>query len=295
MDENPARTPEAGEARSSGQVPASRIQALVHLLGDDDPKICSVAWAHLEKIGEPALSFVESATRQTGDERVQIQAARFLKEWSRREVFARWVAFCRKGQLDLEEGAFLLAETEYPGLDVGSYRKTLDGYAHVLEGRLSTARSTEDAVKKINAFLFSDLNFRGNAAEHDDPENSYLNRVLDLKRGIPISLSAIYLLVARRLGVTVHGVGMPQHFLLKYKGSGGEVFVDTFHQGKLLTARDCARFLAEARIPFHEEYFRAVTDAEMLTRMLGNLLRIYLEMKDQRRHDRITAMLKLLS
>jgi regulator of sirC expression with transglutaminase-like and TPR domain len=265
-----------------------------------------VAWDHLERIGEPALPFLEDATRASADVRVRVQSERFLKEWSRREVLHRWVEFCRAGRFDLEDGAFLIAASEYPDLDVALYRKALDNFAGVLRGRLATARTTDEAVKKISSFLFAEVGFQGNVAEYYDPENSYLHRVMDRKKGIPISLATVFLCVARRVSVRVEGVGMPQHFLLKYRSSifsprspqgdaAGEVFIDVFHSGRLLTARNCARFLAEAQIPFRDDYLRAVPDREILSRMLGNLLRIYMEAEDQRRHDRVAAMLKLLA
>jgi len=279
----------------SNEVPHSRIDALVRLLGDDDPKIFSVAWDQLEKIGEPALAVLEQAKCEAEDKRVRIQSGRFLKEWSRREVLRRWVAFCRRGEIELERGALLLAESEYPEVDMLAYRRALDGYALVLRNRLATARTTDEAVKRISTLLFGEVGLRGNATEYYNPENSYLNRVLDLKRGIPISLATVFLLTARRLSIPVEGVGMPQHFLLKYRGSTQEVFVDVFHGGKLLTVRDCARLLSDAQVVFHHDYLRTVSDREILIRMLGNLLRVYHSVEDQRRYDRVSAMLKLLS
>jgi regulator of sirC expression with transglutaminase-like and TPR domain len=143
--------------------------------------------------------------------------------------------------------------------------------------------------------LFGEIGFKGNTADYEDPDNSYLNRVIDSKRGIPISLSAVFLAVARRVSLPVQGVGMPFHFLLKYRGPLGEVFLDAFHGGKLVTARECAALLAREKVSLQEEHLRAVSDREILARMLGNLLRIYLKVEDQRRYDRVSAMLKLLS
>jgi regulator of sirC expression with transglutaminase-like and TPR domain len=276
------------------KVPESRIDALVRLLGDDDAKISAVAWENLENIGEQGLPFLERAARDSQDSRVRVQSERFLKEWGRREVFRRWVEFCRGGRLDLEEGAFLIASTEYPDIDMAPYRGALDGYAQVLRRRLEKTRTVDEGVKRVSSLLFGELGLKGNAAEYSNPENSYLNRVLDLRKGIPITLATLFLCIARRISLPVEGVGMPQHFLLKYRGASGEVFVDAFHGGKTFTARDCAAMLAEAQIPFRADHLRAVTDREMLARMLGNLLRVYLSLEDRRRYDRISAMLKLL-
>lgn len=276
------------------EVPASRIEALVRLLGDEDQKIHSVAWKHLEQIGDPALRELERASSSSSDPRVRLQAGRFLVEWRRREVFRRWIEFSRRPEIDLEEGAFLIAESEYPDLNVASFRATLDGYAQVLRSRLATARSNDEAVRRTSALLFQELGYRGNTKEYYSPENSYLNRVMETRRGIPISLSVVYLLTARRVGVPVVGVGMPRHFLLKFRGQGHEVFVDAFRSGALLSASDCARLLEESRVELHAEHLRAVSDRQILARMLTNLLRVYHTAEDVRRTDRVSAMLKLL-
>lgn len=278
----------------STEVPSSRIQALVRLLGDDDPKIVAVVWENLERIGVSCLPEIERAALNAEDSRVRAQSTRFLKEWSRREVFRRWVEFCRRPTLDLEDGAFLIAESEYPGCDTSSYRKQIDGYALVLKGRIATARNSDEAVRRISGLLFHELGFKGNTKDYYNPENSYLNRVLDLRRGLPITLSTVFLLTARRVGVPAEGVGMPQHFLVKYRGTRHEVFVDAFHSGALMSLRDCVRRLAEAQIDFREDHLLALTDREILARMLGNLLRVYHNADDTRRCGRVTAMLKLL-
>jgi regulator of sirC expression with transglutaminase-like and TPR domain len=282
-------------SRPPPEASPERIDALVRLLGDEDPKICSVAWDNLERIGAPALPFIEATMKRTDDSRVRVQSSRFLKEWSRREVFRRWVEFTKRGGTDLEEGAFLIAETEYPDLDMKRYRAALDGYAAALRRRLPTARTTDEAVRMLSKLLFAEVGFKGNTEDYGNPDNSYLNRVIDSKRGIPITLSTVFLGVARRLSLPVNGVGMPFHFLLKYRGPSGDVFLDTFHGGRVITPRECAAILAREKVMIRDDHLRTVSDREILARLLGNLLRAYLKAQDQRRYERVSAMLKLLS
>jgi regulator of sirC expression with transglutaminase-like and TPR domain len=188
----------------------------------------------------------------------------------------------------------LIARSEYPDFDASVFGRVLDEYAAVLAPRLLGVSSVDESVRRVSAFLFGDVGFRGNAKEYYDPENSYLNRVLERRLGIPITLATVFLLVARRLGLPVHGVGLPQHFILKFRGKDGEVFMDPFGGGKFLGVKDCARYLSEKHVPFLDAYLRAVTDGEILTRMLGNLLRIYIAQDDQSRCDRVSGMLKAL-
>lgn len=281
--------------RKDEAISASRVLALVRLLGDEDSRICSVAWANLEKLGPAVLPYVDQARRNGNDARVRIQCGRFIQEWLRRDALARWVRFSKEGPVQLEEGAFLIAATEYPELEVQKYREQIDGYAEEVRGRLRNRHSIDEAVSTLSQVLFHELGFRGNVENYYDPDNSYLNRVLEERKGIPISLCALFLLVARRLSFPVYGVGLPRHFCLKYRSPRGELFIDAFHGGRLMTVRDCAHFLSSAHLPFLEDCLRAVSDREMLIRMLGNLLRIYCARGDQRRADRIAGMLKMLS
>lgn len=285
-----------GPGGAAGDLAPARIEALIRLLGDDDEKICAVAWKHLEDAGAASIPQLRLACAESDDARVRSQARSFLREWRRREVLDSWRAFCRSGSLDLESGAFLIARSEYPEAEFSGCRKILDGFASVVGRRIATARSVETVVHSLVQFLYHEQGFRGNEEDYYCPDNSYLNRVLDLRIGIPISLATVYLLVARRLSIPLQGVGMPQHFLMKYRGSGGrdEAFLDPFSGHAKLRAEDCRRYLEFKGVAFELGYLRAVSDRDMLSRMLGNLLRVYHAEGDERRLGRVHVMLKAL-
>lgn len=271
----------------------SRVEALIHLLGDQDSQIAKSAWEHLEREGEPLRPVIEEAVVSSPDPRVRVQARKFLLEWSRRDIFQRWVEFC-DGAVELERGATLIAQSEYPEIDTSELHVFITGCAQYVQRRIQRCRTTEAAANRLVQHLHGDLGFTGNTADYYDPENSYLNRVIERKTGIPISLATVYLLVSRRLSLPIHGVGLPQHFLLKYWTRAGERLLDPFHGGRKLSVRECSCLLERCGIAFHERYLRAVTDREILSRTLGNLLRVYHAQGDQRRLNRVTAMLRLL-
>lgn len=274
----------------------TRNEALIHLLGDDDRGIRIKAWRHLEKIGAEALDSIESAAGGAEDPEVRKQAGRFLREHKRREVFKEWLQFCREPGTDLEEGSLLVARSEYPDLDPAACAGLLDGYASSLEGSLGGSR--QEGVEALVELLAGELGFSGNAEEYYDADNSYLNRVLESRQGIPLSLSVVYLLVARRCGIALSGVAMPRHFLLKFEtsgpGGGGGLFLDPFNGGRLLDVKECVELLESSGEKFREEYLEAADDRAILTRMLGNLLNVYHSSSDSRRMNRVAAMLKLL-
>ncbi len=273
----------------------AQLDALVRLLGDEDENVLRVVWDELERLGTAALPALREARREHCDERVRVQAERFLREWHRRGVFREWVQFCRRGRWDLEEGSFLVARSERPDCDVGACAARLDEHANTLRRRVEAAPTPDAAVTKVTQYLFDELGFTGNSTRYDDPDNSYLDRVLERKIGIPISLSAVVLLVCRRLALRVTGVGTPGHFLLKFRGASGERFVDAFHGGRILDTRECARLLATVGVQLESRHLRAVDDQTILIRMLNNLFKVYWDAGDTRRSNRVAAMAKLLS
>jgi regulator of sirC expression with transglutaminase-like and TPR domain len=160
--------------------------------------------------------------------------------------------------------------------------------------RMGRRVSGEEAVKTLNRYLFTEQGFRGNTKNYYEADNSYLNRVLDRKTGIPISLAMVYLLVGRRLGLPVYGIGMPGHFLVKFESERYKVFVDCFNAGALLTEKDCARFLIQAGYGFEEKYLHKSQPTAILTRTLKNLIAIYNKMDECVKAERYTRFIHVL-
>lgn len=185
-----------------------------------------------------------------------------------------------EGAIPLAEAALLLACEEYPQLEVSPYLDELDNIAAVVRDRIQPGDSPEGTVRTINSVLFDLLGFRGNTENYNDPRNSFFNDVLERRVGIPITLSAVYLEVARRLEIPIVGVGMPGHFLVKYADRAHEFFLDPFNRGEILSREDCAKKLADIYGDSQElsdRMLAAVTPRQILLRMLNNLKGIYLK------------------
>ena len=164
-----------------------------------------------------------------------------------------------EGEINLAEAALLIASEEYPGLDVPLYLKHLDDMGVALRARLAEEPRPERAVMALNRYLFQEEGFHGNIAEYYDPRNSFLNDVIDRRIGIPITLSTVYMEVARRAGVQVEGVGLPGHFIVRVVLGGHGLLVDPFHGGR---APDRAGLPGAARP--HLRRARARCASEML-------------------------------
>jgi regulator of sirC expression with transglutaminase-like and TPR domain len=180
--------------------------------------------------------------------------------------------------IDLAEATLLIAKEEYPDLDVTEYLARLDRMGAAVQASAGGRHDPHRLIAALGEYLFAQLGFRGNADHYYDPRNSFLNEVLDRRIGIPITLSAVYLEVGRRIGLSVQGVGMPGHFLVKYVGPDEELVIDPFGGGGILSAADCQQILDrifDGKLCFEPQMLTAVGTRQILARMLTNLKAIY--------------------
>ncbi len=184
-------------------------------------------------------------------------------------------------QLSLAEAALCIAWEDQELDPRPEPLATLDEFAQQVQPRLRGIRTPSEQVATLNAFLFDELHFGGNAANYADPANSFLDRVLDARTGLPITLAVVYLEVAWRLGLPLVGLALPGHFLVRYPTSEGDLIIDPFHRGRLWSSDECAKHVAQyygsASSLIMERVMQAPTKQQILARMLRNLKNVYLE------------------
>ena len=181
--------------------------------------------------------------------------------------------------VSLARAALLVGAEEEPrACDVGRCLARLDELGEQARARI--ARADGSAVEALNRYLFDEQRFEGNEADYYDPRNSMLHRVLERRAGIPITLSIVYIEVGRRAGLSVEGVGLPGHFIVRVLDvEGGEVLVDPFNR-KVTDREECQRRLDviyEGKVELMDEHLRAVGARSILARVLGNLKAVYVQ------------------
>src|SRR5271165_5724169 len=139
----------------------------------------------------------------------------------------------------LDAAALEMAGVECPGLSPAPYLQMLDQMAGEIRGRLQPKHDGLDFLRVANQVLIQEMGFKGNDADYYNPRNSCLNVVLDSRMGIPITLSLIYIEVARRLGKTVVGIGLPGHFVIRFQDDKISRYLDPYHRGRIITEEDC--------------------------------------------------------
>jgi regulator of sirC expression with transglutaminase-like and TPR domain len=180
-------------------------------------------------------------------------------------------------------GLLLARECAYPGLRPSDYLAQLDDLAAQARGPVLAAGDGLDQALTLSEWLFQRLGFAGNTADYADPRNSYLNQVLERRLGIPITLSVVFLEVARRLDLPAEGVGLPGHFIVSIAGEDAPVYLDPFHGGRELSVDDCADLVRRSAGhdgPFDPQWLAPTPPRDIVARMLNNLRVFYVSVED---------------
>lgn len=180
--------------------------------------------------------------------------------------------------IDLGRAALTIALSDYPTLDIDGYLGRLDSLAAEVKQRCGAETDVFRAIAALNYVLFKEHGFRGNRDDYYNAKNSFLNEVIDHKRGLPITLSVLYMEVARRIGLAVDGVGFPGHFLVKTKCDGDEIVIDPFNAGDIKSYEDLQALLdrmSGGKVRFQPGFLAPVGKKQTVKRMLGNLKAVY--------------------
>ena len=201
---------------------------------------------------------------------------------------------------DVAYAALLFAsKIAYPDLQPSLYLAQLDDWAEAVQRRLDPDDSILTHIACLSDFLFGEIGLRGNRERYADPRNSFLNEVMARGLGLPISLSVLFVEVARRVGLAADGVGLPGHFIvgIPLPAEEGWIYLDPFNGGAAVTKADAARLVRDSTGhdgPFQSQWLAPSPPREILARMLFNLRSVYLQQEDWSHALAVIEHLRLL-
>ncbi len=278
----------------------SELDSLIRLLADDHEKMQSMVSARLLELGErivPSLWDARSAVSETVRSRIDDILARLSSEAGEELALSEWRGLVEvSGEVDLEHGVSILAKLHTPDLSWAPYETMLDQMADELAIRLSGIHDPNDIVEMFTKYIFKEQGYKGGQdADYFNADQHYLDRVIQKKSGVPIALSLVCLLLADRLSLPVFGVGLPDHFIVKYQNNETEILFAPFHHGAVITREECEEFVIRRRLRFTDEILAPVTNRYILERMLGNLRRVYLHCHERDKIKVVMQYMKLVT
>lgn len=251
----------------------SQQKALEALLDDDSPRVRQGLLAQFAQHGRESVTFLQGLARD--HHQLAKHASWYLRELNIADPVGEFRSFIQSLNYELETGALLLSRTVNAEVDVGACCAQLDALAARCRELIAEPATTREKCHVLNRVLFHEHGLRGNTEHYSDPLNSYLDQVLTRRRGIPISLSIVYLLVGERLGLHLEPVGLPGHFMVGCYDEPAPFFIDPFNAGLCLSAEQVFALLKDNNIDATIADLAPTPVREVLCRCCRNLVNHY--------------------
>jgi regulator of sirC expression with transglutaminase-like and TPR domain len=268
------------------------IKALISLLDDEDHEVSQHVEGKILSLGGNVIPFLESEWEESFNPIIQRKIEELIHELQLGIMIERLQEWKNGGGLDLLEGMWILATYHYPDLSIEKLRISIEQLYYDIWTQFQEEMNGVDQIKRINSIFFGPMNFAANTKNFHSPANSMINIVLENKRGNPITLCVIYLLIARKLGMPVYGVNLPNLFVLTYKQDSTQFYINVFNRGIIFSKTDIDHYIAQLNIKSQEIFYQPCSNLEIIQRVLRNLILSYEKTGDQEKSKEIEKILK---
>jgi len=269
----------------------NNLKALVSLLSDDDKEILNHVEGQIISLGSYIIPFLEHEWETNLDPNVQRRIEDLLHTVQYDQVRKRLATWVENGGIDLLEGLWIVATYQYPDIELEKLKKELEDIYYEVWLELKPDLHPYDQVKILNSVIFQKLKFSANTKNFHSPSNSMINVVLDSKKGNPITLCAIYMLVAQKLKLPMYGVNLPNLFILTYKTDESQFYINAFNKGLIFSKADIDNYIHHLNLSYSPVFYEPCNHIEILKRVLRNLVVAYEKLGDTHKVQEIKEML----
>jgi regulator of sirC expression with transglutaminase-like and TPR domain len=269
----------------------NNLKALVSLLSDDDKEILNLVEGQIISLGSYIIPFLEHEWETNLDPTVQRRIEDLLHTVQYDQVRKRLATWVQNGGTDLLEGLWIVATYQYPDIELEKLRKELEDIYYEVWLEMKPDLHPYDQVKIVNNVIFQKLKFSANTKNFHSPSNSMINVVLDTKKGNPITLCAIYMLVAQKLRLPMYGVNLPNLFILTYKTEESQFYINAFNKGLIFSKADIDNYIHHLNLSYSPVFYEPCNHIEILKRVLRNLVVAYEKLGDTHKVREVKEML----
>ena len=279
-------------------LPQSELQHLIKLLDDESDFVYENIKERLISHGDNSINFIKEYADLTNPV-IEQRANEIISTINFDKLEHKFKNLDLDENKDLlEEAIFLISSFGYPDINIDNYKMILDKMALDIEKKIDDMgylkNTNLDIINIINDYLFVEKRFDGNSENYYDADNSYINKVIDKKTGIPVSISVLYILISKRLNLPVFGVNLPSHFIIKYQDSTEEFFIDPFNKGIVISRDEVIQFLEKLGLDEdefnHIPYLKIAEDKEIIKRVFANLVNVFEKDKDEVKLEQIKKL-----
>jgi len=272
----------------------NEIKALVSLLDDEDKEVLLHVEQKIISLGDPIIPYLEEEWENNFNPAVQKKIEELIHTLQFDGLKARLQQWRAGGGQDLLEGMWLVATYQYPDLPLERLQKDLEQIYYEAWLEHKPGVHPYDQVKLLNSVVFGKLKFAANMKNFHSPGNCMINIVLDSKRGNPISLCVIYMLVAQKLKLPVYGVNLPNLFILTYKTPETQFYINVFNKGIVFSKSDIDNYIAQLSLPTSDIFYQPCSNIDIIRRVLRNLILSFEKTGDADKMEEIRLLLNVV-
>lgn len=284
----------------------SKIKALISLLDDKDTEVLNAVTDNLLQQGIEIIPQLEKVWETTLDERLQEKLENVIHEIqfeTTKKNLIKW----RAGACDyVLEGAAYLAQFQFPEIDIKMLDSHIENIRDDIGLEINSKLTALEIVKMLNYVIFDVHKFTRNSHNFYSPQNSFINQVLETKKGNPISLAIIYMSVAYKLKLPVYGVNLPKNFILafmdknKQKSYGNDMgnvlfYINPYNKGAILGKREIDYFIQQQNLKFDKSFYSICDNKDVVIRLINNLILSYKKLGFNDKIERLKELLVILT
>ena len=279
----------------------STLAALINLLDEPDEQAFQLVQDQIFSVGTDALEALEKAQENTFNPIVQQRLQHIVRKLNQQNLYVDFVNWLSLGSADLLRGFILVTKTEYPLLDEAEIIMHIEQLKMDIWIELHDNLTAFENVKVLNHIIFDDHQFSGNTSDLTTPGNSYINTFLESRKGNPLSLGILFIVLSQKLGLPVYGVNLPQHFILAYLTEPRIVnpdeddvlfYINPFNRGAIFTRHEIELFIKQTKTTPEKSFFAPCTNTDIIRRLITNLIDSYNRLGN---HDKIEDLENLLT
>lgn len=272
----------------------NELKALVSLLDDDDVEVVQHVEDRIMSLGTYIIPYLEFEWENSFNPTVQKRIEELVHTLQFELLKEKLYAWRISDEQDLLEGMWLINTYQYPDLELSQLTKELEQIYYETWLEFKSDIHPVDQVKILNSVLFNKLHFGANTKNFHSPGNSMLNVVLQTKKGNPISLCVIYMLVAKKLKLPIYGVNLPNLFVMTYQQEEGQFYINAFNRGLVFSRKEIDEYIDNLKLPHNEMYYEPCTNLDIVQRVLRNLANAHEKLGHTEKVEEIKQLSKIL-
>lgn len=277
-----------------GNLNNNELKALVSLLDDDDVEIVQHVEDRIRSLGTYIIPYLEFEWENSFNPVVQKRIEELVHNLQFELLKEKLYAWKVRGGEDLLEGIWLINTYQYPDLEYDHLSKELEQIYYEAWLEFKADIHPVDQIKILNSVLFSKLHFGANTKNFHSPGNSMLSVVLQTKKGNPISLCIIYMLVAQKLKMPVFGVNLPNLFVMTYKREDVQFYINAFNRGLVFSKKEIDEYIANLKLSPNDRYYEPCTHLDIAARMLRNLMNAHEKLGHTEKVEEVKELLRII-